>query len=432
MIRSFLALTLVAFLTALQTQGAGLPEKLRVLSVDLENTLLEAPGAPGGQVAQQLRTLLENADPDVVCLQGVMDWETGERVCALKPGLRLITCSAFESPTGASPSGQVAVLARDRALISWVEEVSTNSGFAFALFEAGDRKLGIFSLQSSKSPAPTAAITERVLVEIGKLKKFPQNRPDAFLLAGSPLTKTSPLIENGLQNISSEAPAEGISIRSEFWVAHAGFIARPRAVAISGLKTPAIVSDFDSASSFSSKFAYQTPLLFAGETPASLQAITAPSQPEGRSLIWPLSIGAGVLLVFLLMFLRRGAPESQMQLVPLNGPQSLTNVGPNEHARAGLIEWLKTAFVQRLVSQRQNLLANEAEATRRTMVIEEKLSSLQSTLQTRISAYETRIERLEHELTAATAENRDLIRSQIDLLKEKVAKAKEEHEYRRN
>ena len=43
-----------------------------------------------------------------------------------------------------------------------------------------------------------------------------------------------------------------------------------------------------------------------------------------------------------------------------------------------------------------------------------------------------RAERLEVELTAATSENRDLIRSQIDLLKEKVAKAKEERAFTRN
>ena len=41
-------------------------------------------------------------------------------------------------------------------------------------------------------------------------------------------------------------------------------------------------------------------------------------------------------------------------------------------------------------------------------------------------------ERLEQELTAATLDNRELIRAQIELLKEKVAKAKQEHGMGRN
>jgi uncharacterized small protein (DUF1192 family) len=53
-------------------------------------------------------------------------------------------------------------------------------------------------------------------------------------------------------------------------------------------------------------------------------------------------------------------------------------------------------------------------------------------LQDRISAYENRIARLESELSAATFENRELIRLQITELKEKVAKAKEEFAFRRN
>lgn len=422
-----------ALLAAFQAQAAALPEKLRVLSIDVENSLIEKPGVPGGEVTQNIRTLLENADPDVVCLQGVVDWETAERICNLKPGFRLITCSAFQAREENSPAPQVAIIARDRAAISWVEEISDRSGFAYALFQAGSRKLGVFSLQTVKpAVAPSSQITDRVLSEVKRLQKFTQNRPDSFLVAGSPLLKTSPIVDAGLQSIPAEAPGAYPTgpIISEFWVAKAGFIARPRAVAIKGLKSPAIISDFDSGSSFSSKFAYQTPLLFAGETPASLQAIVTPPA-RTRSLLWPLSIGVGLALVLLLVALRRPAPAQQVALAPLNPHQPL-GPGQQEQIRSGLLEWLKSVFVQRLLSQRQQLLSNEAEATRRTLVIEEKLSNLQNTLQTRISAYETRIERLEVELTAATAENRDLIRSQIDLLKEKVAKAKEEHAFRRN
>jgi hypothetical protein len=428
---------IAALALAFQVSAGAISEKLRVLTIDLESALIGTPGVPGGEIAQELRTLLEKADPDVICLQGATDWESCDRICKLKPGLRVLTCSAFPAKAGNTIPPQVAILARDRAIISWVEEIPNGGAFAFAELQVGGRRLGIFSLQSANSPSgPSNDATMRVLAEISKLQKFPQNRPDAFLIAGSRLARSSAVIDAGLQSIATD-PAAPVVSKSEFWVGHAGFIARPRSVAIKGLSGPALASDFDAGSSFSSKFAYQTPLLFAGETPAELQAAITPPPPvarDTRSLAWPVSIGLTVLILGSLMIFRGGRRAPQMALVPLNGPDGLVQAGtiPPDPVRLNLLAWLKTMFVQRLLSQRQQLLSNEEDATRRTLVIEEKLSSLQTTLQERISAYEARIERLEQELTAATVENRDLIRSQIDLLKEKVAKAKGEQVFRRN
>jgi hypothetical protein len=429
---------LLASLAALNVLSGGLPDKLRVLSVDLENALIETPGVPGGELAQDLRTLLEKADPDVVCLQGAIDWESCERICKLKPGLRVLTCSAFQAKSENAAAPQVAILARDRAVISWVEEIPDGSGFALAVLQTGTRKLAVFSLQTPKAGAGASMpSTERVLAEIRKLQKFPQNRPDSFLIAGGPMLKSSAVVDAGLQTIGPDPQGIVAPGRSEFWVANAGFIARPRAMAIKGLRTPALVCDFDAGSSFSSKFAYQTPLLFAGETPEMLQAVVTPPAPSAqtRSLAWPVSISISVLVLAMLLLFRRSAPPAGMQLVPLNNsPEGVVAGTPiqQEAMRSNLLAWVKSLFVQRLISQRQQLLTDEAEATRRTLVIEEKLSTLQSTLQSRISAYEMRIERLEVDLAAAAVENRDLIRSQIDLLKEKVAKAKEEAAFRRN
>ena len=173
-----LLISLAAF-TVVNSQCATLPEKLRVLSVNLENALIQDPGVPGGEIAQELRTLLEKADPDVICLQGVLDWETGERICKLKPGFQVVTCSGFQSKTEGGSAPQIAILARDRAAISWVEEVSDASGFAFALFQAGPRKLGIFSLQVTQPvTGPSTPVTERVLAEDVGFDR-PRLRPDA-------------------------------------------------------------------------------------------------------------------------------------------------------------------------------------------------------------------------------------------------------------
>jgi hypothetical protein len=414
--------------------AAALPDKVRVLSVDLQNTRIEPPGAPGSEVSQELRHILEMADVDVLCVQGATDWENCERICQLKPGLQVLTCSAFTN------TPQVAILARVGAVLSWVDETEGGNGFALAIVQCSTRKLAFFAAQSAKanaSPNSVPGVTDAILREVKKLKKFPQNRPDSFIVGAAGLSKTTILTDDGFQSVGAEPPKESAP---HFLVLNGGFLTRPRAVSIKGLSTPLVISDFDTSSSFSSKFAYQTPLLFPGETLASYEAALHPPAPapapapaqSNRLVLW--AIGGVAFLLFIALFFRRPRPAT-MQLVPLTNGATGPN-GPmlpvDDPVRSNLVAWLKSAFLQRLISHRQELINNEAEATRRTMVIEEKLSNLQSALQARISAYETRIERLEQELTAATLDNRELIRAQIELLKEKVAKAKQDHALGRN
>jgi uncharacterized protein YlxW (UPF0749 family) len=131
------------------------------------------------------------------------------------------------------------------------------------------------------------------------------------------------------------------------------------------------------------------------------------------------------------MLLRRHKPT--MALATVNDPNLPSSEQTlSDPVRVGLLAWIKTIFMQRLIADRRQMIADEAEATRRTLAIEQKLTELQISLQDRISAYENRIARLESELSAATFENRELIRLQITELKEKVAKAKEEFAFRRN
>jgi hypothetical protein len=404
---------LLSILCVVQAAAANLSDKLRVLSIDLQDRRVETPGTPGSELSQELRKLLETADVDVICVQGAVDWENCERICQLKPGLQVLTCSAFEN------APQVAILARSGAVLSWVDELEGNSGSALAIVQSGTRKLAVFSVQAGKSSAaPPPPVTDRLIAEVRKLQKFPQNRPDSFLIAATGLARTTVL------NDAENSP--------EFWALNAGFLTRPRSVTLPGLPTAATVSDFDTSSTFSSKFAYQTPLLFPGETLASIQPpapAPAPAAKDRRPLIWGIAFGALGMIVLMFLF-RRPRPAVSTQLIPASNGQALIPV--DDPVRSNLLAWIKSAFLQRLISQRQQLLNDEAEATRRTMVIEEKLTNLQSALQTRISAYEARIERLEQELTAATLDNRELIRAQIELLKEKVAKAKQEHSLGRN
>src|SRR5436190_458825 len=88
----FLFIGVAAGIFAVTAHAAKLPEKIRVLSCDL--------GAAGATVSPELKTLLDKADPDIVFLQHVADWEACDQICKLRPGLRVLTCSSFSNGRG--------------------------------------------------------------------------------------------------------------------------------------------------------------------------------------------------------------------------------------------------------------------------------------------------------------------------------------------
>src|SRR4051812_41315197 len=90
-----IALALAALFAAVTAQAAKLPEKLRILSCDVASLAIQSPSGSTNDLSAELRRLLDKADPDIVFLQGVTDWETSERISKLRPGLRVLTCSAF-------------------------------------------------------------------------------------------------------------------------------------------------------------------------------------------------------------------------------------------------------------------------------------------------------------------------------------------------
>jgi hypothetical protein len=424
--RTLLFFAFAATFMAFTTHAAQLAEKIRVLSCDIASIAIETPSAAPKDVSTALKALLEKADPDIVFLQRVADWETCERICKLRPGLRVITCSAFSS-TG---EGQVAILARDKAALSWSDEISAGNAFAFAVIQAGPHKLGVFSIQDRDSAG--AVVTDRILAEVKKLQQFANNRPESFLVAGAALVKTA-LTENSFETVAADVQPNAKKASAEFWTSNAGFISRPRSLVIAGLPNPILVTDIDTANTFSSKFAYQNALLFPGESPAPVQVILQPSALPQKNFPTALVAIAGAGAFLLLMALLLGRRRPTMALARVDGPDLAPANGElSEPVRQNLIAWLKTIFMQRLIADRRKMIAEESDATRRTLAIEQKLSELQISLQDRISGYENRIARLEGELSAATFENRELIRYQIADLKTKVAKAKEDFVHRRN
>ena len=57
------------------------------------------------------------------------------------------------------------------------------------------------------------------------------------------------LTEAGFENVASDAKTQS----AEFWASNAGFLSRPRSMAVADLSQPILISDVDTSSSFSSK-----------------------------------------------------------------------------------------------------------------------------------------------------------------------------------
>ncbi|MGN6385243.1 MAG: hypothetical protein ACTHMT_03290 [Verrucomicrobiota bacterium] len=426
------AVTLLAVTT--EGRAAILNERLRVLSLNLG----EQPDRTA--LIEEVRILMEKGEPDVVTLRGAVDWAFCEAISKLSPGMRVLTCSAFVDANQKQSGPQAAILARDRAVLSWAEKGERQSGYAFAIVQAGTHRVGIFSLENGAEFSAKAGeqgsgdFTRWVASEIKKVQNFPQNKPDSFLLAGAKVGLSG--MDADFAHIATDT-LPGQRAAADFEMANAGFLARPRMFALKSGNAAAAFCDLQVGNEAATKFAFQTVLLLPGETPAQVEALMHPPvKVSTRSpvVLWGGIAGAACFFLFALVAISgRSKKKSAGQLVALsNGSGGLVNGANHEAVRQGLLEWLKTQFVQRLLFQRQEMITTEQEATRRTLVIEEKLSQLQNVLQEQIAGYESRIQRLEHELTAATSENRDLIRAQIDLLKEKLAKAREDHAYGRN
>lgn len=399
--------------------NAGLSNKLRVLSLDLAGV------TPGNE----LNALFEKVKPDLVCLQGVPNWDQASKVAGFLPGFRVLTCSAFTSPTPGAIARQTAILGPDRAILSWSQEAGRGQGYSLAIVDVADAKLAVLSAQGAGSSTNT--LESRLVAEATKLKSFPKNRPGAFLLAINKLANPENLAEAGFE---TAAPAQTRTQPQSLWVSNAGFLSQPRMLPLDspgGNALAMIVADIEVGNPTATKFAYQRPLLFPGETAADLQPQA--SSPATLRVYWLAGAAGLVLLAGGFFFVRRNSRTAALSVIPV--PANPVPGNPHlvtDPERQNLLAWLKQHFLQRLISQRQDLIATSHEAARRTLVIEEKLSILQSSIQERIAAYEHRIQRLEDELSAAATENRDLIRSQIELLKEQVTRAKQESSMRRN
>jgi hypothetical protein len=103
--------------------------------------------------------------------------------------------------------------------------------------------------------------------------------------------------------------------------------------------------------------------------------------------------------------------------MPPEPPPPNTPLGRQADVRQGVITelsgWLKQKLVNRLVTDRAQMLEAQQLATRMATTLDQRLARIEEQIQKQNQAYTRRIEELNQELAAAREENRELIRERI-------------------
>lgn len=92
----------------------------------------------------------------------------------------------------------------------------------------------------------------------------------------------------------------------------------------------------------------------------------------------------------------------------------------HEAIRSGVIAQLKDKAVTSLAEQRSEMLEAQQAAALEMAELEKRLNELQAPLQDRLRAYESRIADLEKALVAKGAENRELLKAKIELMRKQL------------
>lgn len=141
-----------------------------------------------------------------------------------------------------------------------------------------------------------------------------------------------------------------------------------------------------------------------------------------------LIAGAATLLAVataLVLWLRFRRKTMALALMPESlGHETAAAVKNDPVIRARLTEHLTRllgqSVVQRLLSQRGQLIKTQEAAVQQAEELEQRLEKVETDMHERFGAYEQRIVELEAELEAAEEQNRDLIRAKIAIAKEEL------------
>lgn len=167
------------------------------------------------------------------------------------------------------------------------------------------------------------------------------------------------------------------------------------------------------------------------EKAAALQA-----RESNKWLFGGLIAAGAVALVSVTWLVLRRKPPGVMLPAPVNPSAVATGadstwqqralaaeekvVRAHEAIRSGVMEQLKDQAVSSLAFQRGEMLETQRAAAVELAELERRLNELRAPLQERLRAYEGRIVELEKALAAKDAENRELIRAKIDLMRQQL------------
>jgi hypothetical protein len=282
--------------------------------------------AIAGQVGTAAAAL-SRLDPEIILLQGVKDWGMCRQLAeALNPdAYNVIGCSAFTGPAGPAPYvPQVAIISKYKAYFFWTEAWSAPAqsampgGFAFAAVQAGNRRLGLFSVQldprllaDPKSSSVSNSV-QRWTHTFAILRNWDTNRVEAAIVAGAqPLSTpqkgqtlnpsanflafpiTRPIFQPGLGPVP-ERP-------TNFFAAHfiPGLEGLPGVV----LAPSGVTCDLD--------FDGVMPPTVATENPMPVQTATLSRETARNSWWLPATLGAAIAGSFVWILLRSRSRNSR-------------------------------------------------------------------------------------------------------------------------
>lgn len=143
---------------------------------------------------------------------------------------------------------------------------------------------------------------------------------------------------------------------------------------------------------------------------------------------WLLTALSAVSVIALLILWRFLAQRrASVPLVPATVPATLQRMDtlpmpPSAAAELApyLAQTLKDALVQGLAAQRAELLEVQRQAATEIAELVHRLDALQAPMQDRIRAYQERIQELQKDLAERTAENRELLKMKIEMMRRQI------------
>lgn len=163
---------------------------------------------------------------------------------------------------------------------------------------------------------------------------------------------------------------------------------------------------------------------------AALQELKTHYQSESVGKEWQEAWPAafGVCFIITGAFVIRASKRQNRGLIPLSratlSARGIRSANEAETVRrgviAGLTTWLKTAFVRRLIQQRDAAIAAQTDVSQQVEVINKRLTRLHPEIRERVADYERRIAALEKELKGANEMNRELIKTKISLARKEL------------